>query len=241
MYRGLSGYARQLGTSLRKAASRCLRRRVLGYPTSRLCRTCRKMAYFVFAVGGPLAGPRPASVPGPRTTPPAHGVFFPTGTVIAADRAHNRSFSVLWRGSPYRTELSKGSRRRIHVEPRGATVRTYLLRRERTGPGPIPVGDSENHLGEHTKIPFSTGTYRAITADLTVPVGKYYRTCGEVLPYRSGNYTVLLGNDYRSRREVLPYWRGSITVPAGKFFGGFSCKSRRKSRELALRLSVLMH
>jgi hypothetical protein len=96
-------------------------------------------------------------------------------------------------------------------------------------------------LGNTRKIPFSTGTYRAITADLTVPVGKVYRPCGEKIAYRSGSYTVPVGNDYRSRREGLPYRWGRITVPAGKFVRGFSCKSRRNSRDLALRLSVLMH
>jgi hypothetical protein len=120
-------------------------------------------------------------------------------------------------------------------------VRTYLLRRERMGPGPVPVGNSDNHLGAHTKIPFSTGTYRAITADLTVPVGKDYRPCGEKIAYRSGSYTVPVGKDYRSRREGLPFSTGRITVPVGKFVEGFSCKSRRNSRKLALRLYMLMH
>jgi hypothetical protein len=188
-----------------------------------------------------LAGPRPAVVPGPRATPPAHGVFFPTGTVIAADRGHNRYFSALWRGAPNRIGQSKGLRRRTHVYPRGATVRTYLLRRERMGLGPVPVGKSENYRGEHTKIPFSTGTYRAITADLTVPVGKDYRPCGGKIAYRLGSYTALVGKDYRSRRKGLPYRWGRITVLRGKFIEGFPCKSRQKSRELALRLSVLMH
>jgi hypothetical protein len=176
-----------------------------------------------------LAGPRPASVPGPRATPPAHGVFFPTGTVIAADRAHNRSFSVLWRGSPYRTELSKGPRRRIHVCRAGPPCEhtSYVT----NGWAQVPYRwEIVRIILGHTKIPFSTGTYRAITADLTVPVGKDYRPCGEKIAYRSGSYTVLLGKDYCSRREGLPFSTGRITVLVGKCVEGFSCKSRRNSR-----------
>src|SRR5215212_9296597 len=125
--------------------------------------------------------------------------------------------------------------------PCGASVRTFLLHRERMSLNPVPVGNSENYCGEHTKIAFSTGTYRAITADLTVPVGKDYRPCGEKIAYRLGSYTVLVVNYYRSRRKGLPYWWGRITVLRGKFIEGFSCKSSQNSTESALRLYMLMH
>jgi hypothetical protein len=120
-------------------------------------------------------------------------------------------------------------------------VRTYLLRRERVGLGAIPEVNSENYRVSPTKIPFSTGTYRAISAVLTVPVGKDYRPWEEKITYRQGSYTVPVGKDYRSRREGLPFSTGRITVPVGKFVEGFSCKSRRNSRKLALRLYMLMH
>jgi hypothetical protein len=62
------------------------------------------------------------------------------------------------------------------------------------------------------KIPFSTGTYRAIAAVLTVPVGKDYRPWEEKITYRGGRYTVPVGKEYRSPRQVLPYRWGRNTV-----------------------------
>ena len=59
-------------------------------------------------------------------------------------------------------------------------MRTYLLRRERVSLGAVPEGNSENYRVSPTKIPFSTGTYRPISAVLTVPVGKDYRISREV-------------------------------------------------------------
>ena len=91
-------------------------------------------------------------------------------------------------------------------------MRIYLLRREWVGLGAVPEGNSENYRVSPTKIPFSTGTYRAISAVLTVPVGKDYRPWEEKITYRWGSYTVPVGKDYRSPRKVLPYWWGRITV-----------------------------
>jgi hypothetical protein len=155
-----------------------------------------------------LAGPRPADVLGTRATPPAHGVVFPTGTVIEADGAHHRSFSALWRGAPYRTGRSKGLRRRIRVCPRrGGTARTYLLRRNR--PGSVRVGDCENHLGEHTKNTVLDG-------NLPRDHGGPYRTCGESLPSLWGKNSVPVGKLHRTGGERLPFSTGRITVPVGK-------------------------
>jgi hypothetical protein len=117
---GVLRYACLPGPSSKEAASRGGRRGVPGCPTSSLCGTCRKTAYFLFAFGDPLAGPRPTGVPRPRAKPPLHGVFFPTGTVIVADRGYNRCFSALWREAPCRTgESRRASKADTRVSARG--------------------------------------------------------------------------------------------------------------------------
>jgi hypothetical protein len=78
-----------------------------------------------------------------------------------------------------------------------------------------------------TKIPFSTGTYRAISTVLTVPVGKEYRPWEEKIPYRWGRNTVLQGKFYRTGGEGIPFSKESFTVPVGKEY--------RTSREIHLR------
>jgi hypothetical protein len=164
-----------------------------------------------------LAGPRPASVPGPRATPPAHGVFFPTGTVIAADRAHNRSFSVLWRGSPYRTELSKGPRRQYTWSRAGPPCEptSYVA----NGPAQVPYRwEIARIILENTRKntvldgnlprdhgrPYRTGGegLPSLRGKNSVPVGKLHRTRGELSPFSTERITVLVGKDYRTSREV---------------------------------------
>jgi hypothetical protein len=91
-----------------------------GMPDKQPLRNMPQNGIFCLRFWGSLGRPRPTGVPRPRAKPPLHRAFFPTGTLIAADRGYNRSFSALWREAPCRTgESRRASKADTRVSARG--------------------------------------------------------------------------------------------------------------------------
>jgi hypothetical protein len=186
-------------------------------PWWRLLRTC------------PRVGPPSTGTPKARATATAHGVFFPTGTVIVAGKGRRLPLSVYWRNSPA-PESGGGFARGyscMRKEPR--------REREPIGPNgwaqiPYPGGNNGVRRVSPPKIPFPAGSFRAVGAGITVPDGKFCRSVRETIAFSTGSITVPVGNGYRSLREVLPYPWGMNTVPVGNFVGGFSCKRTKNKK-----------
>jgi hypothetical protein len=164
-------------------------------PWWRLVRTC------------PRVGPPSTGTPKARATATAHGVFFPTGTVIVAGKGWRLPISVYWRNSPA-------------PESGGRFARGYSCMRKGPRREREPIGPNG-----WAQIPYpggNNGVRRASPPNNTVPCGKFprgrgrhYRTRREVLPFCLGNNTVLVGKHYRTRGERIPFSWGSITVPVG--------------------------
>jgi hypothetical protein len=174
------------------------------------------------------------------STATAHGVFFPTGTVIVAGKGRRLPLSVYWRNSP--APQSGGGFARGYSRTRKGPWRE----REPIGPNgwaqiPYLGGNNGVRRVSPRKIPFPAGSFRAIGAGITVPDGKFCRSVRETIPFSTGSITVPVGNEYRSLREALPYPWGMNTVPMGNFVGGFSCKKTKNKKALALRLFMLVH
>jgi hypothetical protein len=176
----------------------------------------------------PRVGPPSTGTPKARATATVHGVFFPTGTVIAAGKGRRLPLSVYWRNSAA-PESGGASHAGTRVCARGHGANASLL--ARTG-GPryrTPREITRFVVCLPREIPFPAGSFRAVGAGITVPDGKFCRSVREIIAFSWGSITVPVGNEYRSLREVLPYPWGMDTVPVGNFVGGFSCK-RTKTR-----------
>ena len=186
----------------------------------------------------PRAGPPSTGTPKARATATAHGVFFPTGTVIAAGKGRRLPLSPYWRNSPapesgggfargYSCMRKEPRREREPIGPNGWAQIPYPggnngVRRVSTPKNTVPCGKFPRGRGRHYRtqrevLPFCPGNN-------SVLYGKHYRTSGEWIPFSTGSITVPVGNGYRSLREALPYPWGTLS----EIFPAKGRKTRRR-------------
>ena len=172
----------------------------------------------------PRVGPPSTGTPKARATATAHGVFFPTGTVIVAGKGRRLPLSVYWRNNPrWRAERASHAGTRVCARGHGANASLWA----RTGgPRYRTLGETPGEItGFVVCLPRKYRSLREVSArsgqagaGITVPNGKFCRTCGETIPFSTGSITVPAGKQYRSLREVLPYPRGNNTVLYRKYY-----------------------